>query len=84
MSYSITDTKFEDEDNYPRFYATIPTDELTNRARLKLLYDFGWRRVAIVVSDVNDIVRNGQLVIPRILPASVQWNLCVMDTLGPA
>lgn len=38
------------------FYAVVPTDEVLNRARLQLLHEFGWRKVAIVASDTKSRV----------------------------
>ena len=51
MSYSASDSLLEDHDKYPYFFATTTKPSSINMARLKLLSDFNWRRVAVVATD---------------------------------
>ena len=51
MSYSASDSLLEDHDKYPLFFATTTKPSSINIARLKLLSDFNWRRVAVVATD---------------------------------
>ena len=51
MSYSASDSLLEDHDKYPYFFATSTKPSSINMARLKLLSDFNWRRVAVVATD---------------------------------
>ena len=50
MSYSASDSLLEDHDKYPFFFATTTKPSSINMARLKLLSDFNWRRVAVVAT----------------------------------
>lgn len=36
---------------FPHYYSTSTSESFLNKARLQLLYDFSWRRVAIVATD---------------------------------
>ena len=64
MSYSASDSLLEDHDKYPFFFATTTKPSSINMARLKLLSDFNWRRVAVVATDAYDLqnskVKNSQ------------------------
>ena len=51
MSYLASDSLLEDHDKYPYFFATSTKPSSINMARLKLLSDFNWRRVAVVATD---------------------------------
>ena len=53
ISYAVTDPVLQDTDKYPLLYATVPTDILLNRARVKLLEHFRWERVCIISSDLT-------------------------------
>ena len=51
MSYLASDSLLEDHDKYPYFFSTSTKPSSINIARLKLLSDFNWRRVAVVATD---------------------------------
>ena len=64
ISYSqLDDELLSNSELYPYLYSTVASSEFLNSVRLKLLYDFGWRRVAIVATDdpYNAVVSNIRL-----------------------
>jgi gamma-aminobutyric acid type B receptor len=60
ISYAVTDPVLQDTDKYPLLYATVPTDILLNRARVKLLEHFRWERVCIISSDLTHHISTSQ------------------------
>lgn len=48
MSYSAGSSALSNRVEYPYFYRTYMPDAMLNRARIRIIKDFGWKRVATI------------------------------------
>ena len=48
MSYSAASSALSNREKYPYFYRTYMPDAAVNPARVRLMKDFGWQRVATI------------------------------------
>ena len=51
MSYGAASVLLSDTDKYPLFTRTYPSLGINNLAILKLLENFGWRKIAVIAMD---------------------------------
>ena len=59
MSYSAASSALSNRVVFPYFYRTYMPDAMLNRARVRLIKDFGWQRVATIHEnqDLFSLVR---------------------------
>ena len=48
MSYSAASSALSNRAVFPYFYRTYMPDTMLNRARIRIIRDFGWKRVATI------------------------------------
>ncbi|XP_067305706.1 G-protein coupled receptor family C group 6 member A [Pseudorasbora parva] len=51
ISYASTATILSDKSRFPAFMRTVPTDEYQTHAMVKLLKDYNWTWVGIIITD---------------------------------
>ncbi|XP_063001222.1 taste receptor type 1 member 3 [Elgaria multicarinata webbii] len=73
VSYGATMEKLNNEELYPSFFRTVPSDKNQLEAMVQLLVAFKWNWIAVVGSD-NDYGREGLSLLSSMV---AKWKICI-------
>ncbi|XP_060115584.1 taste receptor type 1 member 3-like [Heteronotia binoei] len=73
VSYGATTEKLNDEEMYPSFLRTVPSDKIQLDAIMELLLSFKWNWIAVIGSD-NEYGREGLSLLSSM---AVSKNICI-------